>query len=462
MRHFADELRADGWRVDYRRLDAADPCSSISQALDEAARRCGAAHAILTECGEWRLETLLREWAAASPLECTVLADSRFLCSRAEFAAWATGRPGLRMEHFYRLMRQKTGLLMVDGKPAGGRWNFDTENRKKAPKGTVYPEPPRFAPDSTTRDVLALVEARFSNSFGALHPFRWPVTRGDALLALDTFVRERLPRFGDYQDAMAAGEDSMFHSLLSASLNLGLLSPLEVCRAAEASWVRGDAPLNAVEGFIRQIVGWREFVRGVYFWRGPAYAGENALQAFRLLPDFFWTGRTRMRCLSAAVDQTRRTAHAHHIQRLMVIGNFSLLAGLLPQAVAEWFLGVYADAYEWVELPNVVGMALHADGGLLGSKPYAASGAYINRMSDYCRGCAYDVGLPSGEAACPFNYLYWNFIDAHESRFAGNPRMAQIYANWRNQSPERRRAILSSAERFLSDLDGCAGSEALF
>jgi deoxyribodipyrimidine photolyase-related protein len=270
--------------------------------------------------------------------------------------------------------------------------------------------------------------------------------------ALEHFIAEALPRFGDHQDAMMAGEAFLFHSLISSALNIGLLTPREVCLRAEREYHAGDAPLNAVEGFIRQILGWREFVRGIYWRHMPDYAAVNALGADRPLPGFYWSGDTGMNCVAEAVGQTRRHAYSHHIQRLMVTGNFALLAGVRPQEIEDWYLAVYADAFEWVEMPNTLGMAVFADGGLLASKPYAASGAYIDRMSDFCAGCAYDVKQKTGPKACPFNALYWAFLIRNEKALSGNPRMAMPYrtlAGW----PEKRKAALTrSAEAFLDTL----------
>jgi deoxyribodipyrimidine photolyase-related protein len=300
--------------------------------------------------------------------------------------------------------------------------------------------------------VLALVESRFGHHFGDLAPFGWAVTRSDALTALDHFIAHCLGGFGDYQDAMKTGEDFVYHSLISPYLNAGLLTALEVCRAAESAWRNGQAPLNAVEGFIRQVIGWREFVRGIYWTRMPEYAQTNHLDAHRPLPAFYWTGETDMNCLKQCIDSTKRNAYAHHIQRLMITGNFALLAGIEPRQIEEWYLVVYADAYDWVELPNVHGMVMHADGGLLGSKPYAASGAYINRMSDYCAGCRYDPGAKSGPGACPFNPLYWNFLLENEAKLAPNPRMAMPYRTLKAMTIERQAEIRRDATAFLDNL----------
>jgi deoxyribodipyrimidine photolyase-related protein len=304
-----------------------------------------------------------------------------------------------------------------------------------------------------TRAVIDMVAQRFANNFGDLDAFGWPVTRAQAEAALDAFITKALPSFGDYQDAMLEGEDFLYHSLLSPAINLGLLDPLAVCRRAERAYLEGDAPLNAVEGFIRQIVGWREYVRGVYWLKMPDYRDMNALDATRPLPWFYWSGETGMNCVAQVVGQTKRLAYAHHIQRLMVTGTFALLAGIRPQEVHEWYLAVYADAYEWVELPNTLGMSQFADGGILGSKPYAASGAYINRMSDYCGGCRYEVTKKTGEDACPFNALYWDFLARNERKLRGNQRLAQVYRNWDRMDEAHKRELRASAAAFLRTLD---------
>jgi len=454
MRHFARSLAERGLRVRYVRLDDPANTGSIEGEVRRALGETGCEAVCVTEPGEWRLAEAMAQWHQHLGVPVTVLEDDRFLCSHARFAKWSSGRTALRMEFFYREMRRETGLLMEpDGTPTGGQWNYDSENRRRYDGVKALPGCVRFVPDQITREVMALVTQRFSTRFGALDCFDWPVTQSDAEQALEIFIARALPGFGDYQDAMLASEDVLFHSRLSAAINLGLLDPLNVCRAAEAAWQRGNAPLNAAEGFIRQILGWREFIRGVYWQFMPAYRDRNALDARRRLPDFFWGAPTSMHCVASVVEATRRTAYAHHIQRLMVTGNFALLAGIAPEAVAEWYLAVYADAVEWVELPNVLGMALHADGGLVGSKPYCASGAYINRMSDYCRDCVHDHKRRSGEAACPFNVLYWDFLMRHESSLARNPRMAMSYRNLARIPQEERAAIRSSARVFL---DACA------
>jgi deoxyribodipyrimidine photolyase-related protein len=450
MRHFAAELEAGGWHVAYSRLDDPDNSQTIPGELLRRAGETGATEVIATEPGEWRLIGALEDL----PLPVTLFPDTRFLSSRAEFAAWAEGRKVLRMEYFYREMRRKTGLLIEpDGQPTGGQWNFDHDNRKRAAPDLLRARPPDFAPDRVTEEVLALVERSFPDHFGRLRPFSWAVDRGGALAALRAFVAERLPRFGDEQDAMLSDDPHLSHALLSPYLNLGLLLPDEVCRAAETAFRDGRAPINAVEGFIRQILGWREYIRGIYFLSGPDYVTRNALGATRSLPALYWGAPTKMRCLSHAVGQSRDLAYAHHIQRLMVTGNFALLAGIDPADVHDWYLGIYIDAFEWVEAPNTIGMSQFADGGVVGSKPYVSSGAYIDRMSDYCGGCAYDVGAKTGPEACPFNLLYWHFLVRHRDRFDGNPRMAQMYRTWDRMAEERRQTVLAEAEAFLARLD---------
>ena len=449
MRHFAADLRRAGWRVAYSRLDDPENTQSIPGELLRRAAETGAAEVIATRPGDWRLIAALE----ATPLHMTVLEDDRFLCSNAEFDTWAEGRKQLRMEYFYREMRRKTGLMMEGDRPAGGQWNYDHDNRKRAQRDLMRPAPLDFAPDAVTKEVLDTVARAYPDHFGALRPFRWAVTRDQALAALDHFARHLLPGFGDSQDAMLADEPFLNHAVLSPYLNIGLLAPLEICRRVEAEWRAGRVPINAAEGFIRQIIGWREYVRGIWWREGPGYAARNVLGHDRPLPGAYWGAPTRMACMAAAVGQTRDLAYAHHIQRLMVTGNFALLAGVDPAQVHAWYLAVYADAFEWVEAPNVIGMSQFADGGIVASKPYVSSGAYIDRMSDYCGGCAYRVKDKTGPDACPFNLLYWHFLIRHRARFQTNPRMAQMYRTWERMDETRRRTVLAEAEALLARLD---------
>ena len=452
MRHFADELRGLGWTVDYVTLDAPDNQGNFSDQIAHAVAGTRPERIVVTQAGEWRVAEMIGGWSERFALPVDVLPDDRFLCTPSAFREWATGRKQLRMEYFYRDMRRQTGLLMEGDRPVGGRWNFDAENRKPAAASLFMPRPETCAPDAITQEVLALVEARFGNHFGDLAPFWFAVTREAAEQAFALFVRQTLPQFGDFQDAMLAGEPFLYHAVIAQYLNCGLLDPLRVCQAVEAAWRAGHVPLNSAEGFIRQVIGWREYVRGIYWLKMPGYEQSNFFGHTRALPDFYWTAQTDMACVRAAVTQTREQAYAHHIQRLMVTGNFAMLAGVDPHALHQWYLAVYADAYEWVELPNTVGMSQFADGGLLASKPYAASGAYINRMSDYCGTCRYDVKQRTGTQACPFNALYWDFIARHRDSIGTNPRMAQMVRTYDKFAADEQRRIAASAAAFLDSL----------
>ena len=454
MRHFAAELADAGWTVDYVKLDAEDNAGSFTGEVARAIERHDPRLVSAVEAGEWRVREDMDQWPDKFACEVEILRDDRFICSQSEFEDWAEDRDSLRMEFFYREMRRKTGLLMTDdGKPEGGEWNYDSENRKPPKEGLSAPERPKFEPDDTTCEVIDLVEDRFGDHFGTLDAFRWPVTRDQAEKAADAFFAERIEKFGPFQDAMVSGKDDLFHSMLSTSINLGLLDPLELCQRAEKAYEDGNAPLNSVEGFIRQLIGWREYIRCFYWHQMPHLKKANALNAQRGLPEFYWTGETDMACLADCIRSTRDNAHAHHIQRLMVLGNFALLAGIDPREVQDWYLVVYADAYEWVELPNVAAMILYADGGKLASKPYAASGNYINKMSNYCADCTYSPAKKTGEGACPFNPLYWHFMDRHRDRLEKNHRVGRIYSNWDRMDEDRRQEYLDSAEAFLDTLN---------
>ncbi len=452
MRKFAAKLESDGWTVAYTRLDDGDNSGSIPGELRRRAEEHGTEEFWYTEPGEWRLIEALRDYSDTISTPSRCFADTRFIASHKEFEDWAEGRKSLRMEYFYRDMRRKTGLLMDGGEPAGGAWNYDEDNRKPPPDGVEYGGPMRFTPDATVEEVLALVRDRFADNFGSLDDFWFATNRGQARRALTHFVKNALPKFGPYQDAMMQGDRFLYHSVLSIYINAGLLDPMEVCRAVETAYKDGDVPINSAEGFIRQVIGWREFMRGIYFLHGPDYTRRNALNHQRKLPDFYWTADTRMRCVAKAVEQTCDEAYAHHIQRLMVTGNFALLAGIIPAEVHEWYLEVYADAYEWVEAPNVIGMSQFADGGVVASKPYVSSGSYIDRMSDYCKACDYKVRDKTGPDACPFNLLYWNFLDRHRDRFESNHRMGNMYRTWDRMDDEKRKTVLAEAEDWLDRL----------
>nr|WP_242470095.1 cryptochrome/photolyase family protein [Thiococcus pfennigii] len=456
MRHFRDTLRRRGLRVEYRQLDDSENRHSLAAELVAAIERLCPRKLILVEPGDWRVREGLRETALAAGVELEVRPDRHFLCPSEQFAEHAQGRKQLRLEPFYRAMRRQLNVLMDGDQPAGGTWNYDKENRgsfgKQVP--APIPVPCGFTPDATTGAVLALVDARFKSHPGGLASFDWPVTPQQARAALEDFIDNRLADFGRVQDAMWTGEPVLYHSRLSAALNLKLLDPRDAIAAAEEAYRQGRAPLAAVEGFVRQLLGWREYVRGVYWLFMPDYARCNALQATRPLPRFYWTGETDLNCLREVIGQTLALGFAHHIQRLMVTGLFALLLGVRPQAVHEWYLAVYVDAVEWVELPNVLGMSQYADGGIMASKPYVATGKYIQRMSNYCSACRYDPGQATGERACPFTTLYWDFLMRHEERLATSPRMRMQLKNLARLSTERKQALRAAAAAWSARLAG--------
>ena len=454
MRHFADGLRGRGWTVDYRALGDGDS-EDLVDILAARLRRHAPCKLVLVEPGEWRLEQAIRALCERERVALGLRDDLHFMISRTGFADWAKKYRQLRMEFFYRMMRERHGVLMDGGEPAGGRWNFDADNRsgfgRKGPG--LVPPPLRFEPDAITREVIAEVEARFANHPGSTADFDWPVTREQALAALADFVSHRLELFGHHQDAMWTGQPWLWHARLSAAMNLKLLSPREVVAAAMSAWRERGLPLQSVEGFVRQVIGWREFIRGMYWLDMPRLRDANHYGHARALPRWYWTGDTGMNCMRAAIGQTLRHGYAHHIQRLMVTGQFALLAEIAPRQVEDWYLAVYVDAVEWVELPNVAGMALYADGGRFTSKPYVASGAYIQRMSNYCDGCRYSPSARSSEAACPVTVLYWHFLDRHEAEFAANPRTALMAKNLQKLAPAERTAIGERARQMLEKLD---------
>ena len=456
MRAFAARLGERGVTVRYVRLDDPDNRQSIISELARSVEDLAPARIVITEPGEWRLAEEFRKLAADSMTPVEVREDDRFICGHDAFRRWAEERRQLRMEFFYREMRRRTGLLMDGDEPEGGRWNFDAENRKRLPASIIPPPRLRCPPDDATCEVIAMVQDRFADHFGDLDAFGWPVTHEQAEAALADFLKRILPGFGDWQDAMAEDEPFLWHGLISTALNIGLLDPLDVCRRAEVEYRAGRAPLNAVEGFIRQILGWREFVRGIYWLKAPEYRHRNHLDADRRLPWFFWSGETDMACVADVVQQVRRHAYAHHIQRLMVTGNLAMLLGVHPDEVDEWYMVVFADAYEWVEMPNTRGMATFADGGIVGSKPYAASGAYIDRMSDYCSGCAFDVKAKTGPKACPFNRLYWGFLERNRGRLRDNPRLAMPYRTLDRWTAEQRTALVHEADEAREALGASA------
>ncbi|WP_157265584.1 cryptochrome/photolyase family protein [Azohydromonas aeria] len=448
MRHFTLALREAGRPLHYTRLDAVDNRGSLAAQLGTDIARLRPRRLVMTAPGDWRVLQALRGVARAHGLPLDVREDRHFFCTVREFAAFARGCRPLRMESFYRAQRRRHGVLMRGDEPEGGRWNFDDCNREAfgACDPGALPRGPAFEPDAVTHEVIALVNQRLAAHPGRLDAFAWPVTRAQALEALQRFVTQRLPLFGRFQDAMWPGDPWLYHAQLSAALNLKLLDPREVVAAAVAAYRDGAAPLASVEGFVRQVLGWREYVRGVYWTRMPGLAEANALQAQEDLPAWYWSGDTDMACLRDALAQTLNHGYAHHIQRLMLTGAFALMLGVQPRQVHAWYLAVYVDAVEWVELPNTLGMSQYADGGLMGSKPYVATGRYIQRMSPYCRGCGYDPAQRTGERACPFTTLYWDFLMRHEPMLAANPRMAPQLRHLQRLDPAQRQAVRERAQ----------------
>lgn len=448
MRHFAQALKAVGRPLHYTRLDDAGNRGSLAAELQHALTKLAPQRVVMTAPGDWRVWQALKSVVEGAGLALEVREDRHFFCTVREFATHAKGRKSLRLEYFYRELRQRHGVLMHEGQPIAGQWNFDADNREAfGPQGPgAVPARATFEPDAMTRDVIALVETRFAQHPGALDSFAWPVTRDQALQSLHTFVEQRLPLFGRYEDAMWPGEPWLYHSHLSAALNLKLLSAREVVHAVEAAYQAGRVPIESAEGFIRQILGWREYVRGIYWTQMPGYAERNALAASQDLPGWYWSGDTDMACLREAITQTLAHGYAHHIQRLMVTGLFALLLGVRPQQVHAWYLSVYVDAVEWVELPNTLGMSQYGDGGLMASKPYVASGKYIQRMGGGCAGCRYDPGQRTGERACPFTTLYWDFLIRHDKLLARNARMALQVKNVARLSATEREAVAQRAD----------------
>jgi deoxyribodipyrimidine photolyase-related protein len=448
MRHFRDDLRERGLSVHYQTADAGDVADGPADFLRRQIAEHRPERVLLTEPGRQELLDALETVCDEAGVELVVYGDSHFLCTHDTFEAWADGRKELTLEYFYREQRRAYDVLLTDdGDPVGGEWNFDDDNRetfgREGPGMT--PDPITFSPDAVTQGVREMVATVFPDAPGSPDGFGWPVTPEQAEAALDDFIENRLPAFGTYQDAMWTGRPFLYHSRLSAALNLKLLDPKLVVDKAEAAYEDGHAPINAVEGFIRQVLGWREFVRGVYWlYAGDPeadYLTKNALDATADIPDFYWTGDTHMRCLSECAGQVAEHAYTHHIPRLMVLGLFGMLYGVDPKQMNAWHEAMYVDAWEWVSAPNMIGMALYADGGIVGTKPYAASGKYVDRMSNYCRNCIYDPAKATGDDACPFTSLYWNFLDRHQDTFSGNRRMNFQLANVRRKDDAELEAI---------------------
>ena len=446
MRHFAKELQEKGVSVTYSKINKSQ--DNFTKELSSQCKKIQPKRIVITHPGEYRVLQEIKKWEKVLKIPVSIVDDDRFFCTIDEFKKWTEGRKELRMESFYQMMRKKYQILIDNnGKPKGGKWNYDIKNRKSLPKNHPdVPKPLQHKPDDITKQVISEVKKKFSKHFGDLEPFWFAVTHEQAKKSLNDFIKNRLSMFGPYEDAMAQEESFLYHSVLSMYLNIGLLEPKQIInKVLEKDGIK----VESVEGFVRQILGWREYIRGIYWYTMPKYSKTNYFDAKNKLPKFYWTGNTEMNCIKNCIEQTIKESYAHHIQRLMITGNFALIAGIKPEEVCEWYLSVYADAYEWVELPNTHGMTLYADGGVLGSKPYAASGNYINKMSDYCKDCKYDVKQKEGDDACPFNYLYWNFFLKNQKKLEKNPRLWTVFSNIKKMSQEKKSQIRNNSKKFL-------------
>ena len=458
MRHFAQQLQAQNYPIEYYALNKR--ITDFSAALERAIQTYQPQKIRCVLAGDERVRQMLNQAAKAHNIEIEWLADRHFIAEPGEFTNWMANKKQPRMEYWYRYLRKRHNILMDDqAQPIGGAWNFDKDNRKtfgKTGPGLVNQAVSKHAQisnstfDESCQSIINQVKQDITKHLpdlpGEWGTFIWPMNRPQALVALSDFIDHRLAQFGDYQDAMWMGEDWLHHSLLSSSLNLKLLNPREVIEAAEQAYKNGQAPINAVEGFIRQILGWREFIRGLYWHHKAQWLTTNALNAQNDLPDFYWHGKTQMRCLSESLRPVLNQGYGHHIQRLMVTGLFALLWQTNPQKVHEWYLAMYIDAIAWVEVPNTIGMGQYADGGIVGSKPYIASGAYINRMSNYCKHCPFKPTESHGNTACPFTTLYWHFVKEHQALLQKNPRLNMQVKNWLNKTPEEQTLIQHRVE----------------
>lgn len=450
MRHFCDELKNKGFKVHYLKIDDKTNKQSFTENFYKTVDLFQPTQVDVTEPGEYRVLEMFYEWQTKLDIPVNIHNDTRFLCSINEFTQWSKDKKQLRMEFFYRHMRIKTQILMKNNKPEGGKFNYDKLNRVP-PRNNM-----RFKPrisvehDKITKDVIKSIATLFTDHMGLASNFNLAVTRKDALTIFHDFIKNNLPHFGDFQDAMIEGEYYLHHSMISMYLNIGLLTADEVIKAVESAFYDNKVSINSAEGYIRQILGWREFVRGIYWLKMPEYKNLNYFGAKEQLPWFYWTGDTDMACLKHAIKQTIETATSHHIQRLMVTGNFAILLGVLPEEICDWYLAVYVDAFEWVELPNTLGMSQFADGGIVGSKPYVSSGNYINKMSNFCQNCSYNVKEKLTDNACPFNDLYWAFLIKNAKKLQTNPRLAFAYKTIDKMEPKIQKAYLEKQNKLVT------------
>jgi deoxyribodipyrimidine photolyase-related protein len=455
MRSFANELVAQQHKVLYLNIDDADNQQSITENILHLIAVHGFTAFEYQLPDEYRVDVQLRDMQGKLSIPVVVCDTEHFYGERGELGKFFEGKKLFVMENFYRYMRKKHNVLMEDGQPVTGQWNYDSDNRKKLPKGHKPTAP--YVLQNDVSAIVAAIKNSGIKTIGTVDPtsFVWPVNRAQSLEQLRFFVRECLPLFGTYQDAMTTNEWSLYHSRLSFSMNTKMLSPKEVIEMATDEWRKRENEIayHQLEGFVRQIIGWREYMRGIYWLKMPEYAGLNYLGHTAKLPEWYWTGNTKMNCLKQSIQQSLQYAYAHHIQRLMVSGNFALLAGVDPDAVDAWYLGIYIDALDWVEITNTRGMSQYADGGIVGTKPYVSSAAYIDKMSNYCDTCYYKKAVKTGDRACPFNSLYWHFYDRHEPLLGNNARIQMMYNVWRKMDPEQKAALLKQAEYYLERVE---------
>ena len=453
MRQFAHSLKSQGHQLHYHKiLDSTE--ANLRTVLASIAHQYGAERIELQEPDEWRLREDL-EQLKDEGFKITWCSSEHFISTREEFEGLFEGKKTFLMETFYRALRRRTGILMDMGQPAGGKWNYDAQNRKKLPKNHLPPPP--FVPSTDVSTELKDALAAQLPTIGKLENpkhFYWPTTPTQAWEIFDHWLQYGLPSFGDYQDALTTKSWSLYHSRISFALNTKMIQPLEVCQRVEAHYrANPEIALNAVEGFIRQILGWREFMCCVYWHRMPEFADENFFGFDRKLPQWFWNGDTKMKCLSHTIGQSLNHGYAHHIQRLMVTGNFALLAGIDPDEVDLWYLGIYIDAFEWVEITNTRGMSQYADGGWIATKPYVSSANYMKKMGDYCDQCFYNPKTKTEDDSCPFNALYWNFFDSQRDKLQSNFRLGMVYRTYDKMNADVKAGIREKAQSLLDNIN---------
>ncbi len=455
MRNFAKQLVSQNHRVIYIQIQDSSNLQSFEDNIKQLIATEKFDHFEYQYPDEYRLDEILKKLTSSITISSLAVDTEHFFTTRNELANYFKGKKIYLMESFYRAMRKKHDILMEGDIPVNGKWNFDEDNRKKLPKNHKASAP--FLFENNVSDIVDSIQKTNINTIGNIDPtnFIWPINREQSLTLLDFFVQECLPLFGTYQDALMPKEWSLYHSRLSFSLNTKMLSPKEVINKAISTWLNNPDTIqyNQLEGFVRQILGWREYIRGIYWQEMPEYNNLNYFQNQEQLPDWYWTGATKMHCLQDAIQQSLKYSYAHHIQRLMITGNFALLAGVHPDQVDAWYLGIYIDAIEWVEKPNTRGMSQFADGGIVGTKPYVSSAAYIDKMSHHCESCFYDKKSKVGAKACPFNSLYWHFFDKNEDKLVKNPRVSMMYSVWRKMKPSDKEALLLQANNYLKKIN---------